>query len=90
VDESRNDLIQDTLYSQSLVKLGFVKGVGRVMASQPRQIPGGGTYHTDGLRAVLFFEKRPVSLSQIEFLDWERLVDYYRKQLDEGDSATLP
>lgn len=90
VDESRNDLIQDTIYSQSLAKLGFVKGVGRVMASQPRQIPGGETYHSDGLRAVLFFEKRPVSLSQIEFFDWERLVDHYRKQLDEVDSTTLP
>ena len=90
VDESRNDLIQDTIYSQSLVKLGFVKGVGRAMASQPRQIPGAGIYHTDGLRAVLFFEKRPVSLAQIEFLDWERLMDYYRKQLDDGNSVTHP
>jgi hypothetical protein len=79
VDEARNDLVQDMIYSQSLVKMGFVKGVGRIMASTPRKIPNGATYHTDGLRAVLIFEKRPVSLSEIQFLDWERLVDYYRQ-----------
>jgi len=86
VDEARNDLIQDIIYSQSLVKLGFVKGVGRVMASTPRKISGGATYHTDGLRAVLMFERRPVSLSEIEFLGWERLVDHYRQQFDGVES----
>jgi hypothetical protein len=79
VDEARNDLIQDIIYSQSLVKMGFVKGVGSVMASIPRKIPSGATYHTDGLRAVLMFERRPVSLSEIEFFGWERLVDHYRQ-----------
>ena len=78
VDEARNDLIQDIIYSQNLAKMGFVKGVGRVMASTPRKISSGATYHTDGLRGVLIFEQRPVSLSEIEFLGWERLVDHYR------------
>ena len=78
VDEARNDLIQDIIYSQNLAKMGFVKGVGRVMASTSRKISSGATYHTDGLRGVLIFEQRPVSLSEIEFLEWERLVDHYR------------
>jgi hypothetical protein len=86
VDEARNDLVQDIIYSQSLVKMGFVKGVGRVMASTPQKIPRGATYHTDGLRAVLMFEDRSVSLSEIEFFGWERLVDHYRQQLDIGKS----
>jgi hypothetical protein len=86
VDEARSDLIQDIIYSQSLIKMGFVKGVGRVMASIPRKIPSGATYHTDGLRAVLMFERRPVSLSEIELFGWERLVDHYRQQLDIGKS----
>jgi hypothetical protein len=85
VDEARNNLVQDIVYSQSLLKMGFVKGVGRVMASTPRKLPSGATYHTDGLRAVLLFEKRPVSLSEIEFFRWERLVDHYRQQLDGGE-----
>jgi hypothetical protein len=83
VDEARNDLIQDLIYSQFLTKLGFVKGVGQVMASQPRTTPSGATYHTDGLRAVFLFEQRSVALSEIEFFDWERLVDYHRQQFGE-------
>jgi hypothetical protein len=90
VDEARNDLIQDVIYSQSLVKMGFIKGVGRVMASNPRKTPSGATYHTDGLRAVLVFERRPVALSEIEFLGWERLDDHYRQQLGRGASKTNP
>lgn len=75
VDEARYDLIQDVMYSQFLAKMGFVRGVGRVMASNPRKTTNGSSYHTDGLRAVLFFEHRPIPLSGIEFLEWERLVD---------------
>jgi hypothetical protein len=86
VDEARNDLVQDLIYSQFLAKMGFVKGVGQVMESNPRKTPGGGTYHTDGLRAVLFFEKRPVHLSEIGFLEWERLVDHYRQQVGSEDA----
>jgi len=90
VDEARNDLIQDIIYSQSLVKMGFVKGVGRVMASNPRKTLSGATYQTDGLRAVLVFQRRPVALSEIEFLGWERLVDHYRQQLGSDASKTNP
>ena len=83
VDAARNDLIQDMVYSQCLTKLGFVKGVGRVMASQPRATPSGTIYHTDGLRAVFLFEQKSVSLSEIEFFDWERLIDHHRQQYGE-------
>jgi hypothetical protein len=85
VDEARNDIVQDMIYSQSLVKLGFVKGVGRVTDLNPRKTSSAGTYHTDGLRAVLFFERKPISISQLQFLEWERLADYYRKQIDSGE-----
>lgn len=74
VDEARNDLIQDWVYSQSLTKLGYVTGVGRVRVSAPRTTPNGGTYYTDGLRAVLLFEQGHVSLSDLGFFEWERLV----------------
>ncbi|MDX1815527.1 MAG: LssY C-terminal domain-containing protein, partial [Thermodesulfobacteriota bacterium] len=90
VDEARNDLVQDVMYSQSLAKIGFVKGVGRVMALREQETPSGVTYHTDGLRAVLFIEQRPVALSEIEFLGWERLVDHYRRQPGSGESKINP
>jgi hypothetical protein len=86
VDEARNDLVQDLAYSQSLRKMGFVKGVGKVMAREPRKTPDGSTYHTDGLRAVFLFDGENVPLSQIGNFDWERLLDHYREQVDTAES----
>jgi hypothetical protein len=78
VDAARIDMIYDALYSQHLIEYGFVKGVGRVSAASPRTTPGGSTYYTDGLRAVMVFGADPVSLSEIEFIRWERLMDHRR------------
>jgi LssY C-terminus len=79
VDEARNDVLQDLLYSQAVSKIGFVKGAGTVGASESGQTLT--PYHTDGLRAVLVFGSKTVSLADIDFFDWERLVDYYRRQV---------
>ena len=70
VDEARNLLIQDMMYSGSLEKIGFVTGVGQAPDTQPRRTFGGARYYTDGLRAVLFFATRPLSLKDVEFLHW--------------------
>lgn len=70
VDEARNLLIQDLMYSGGLEKLGFVNGVGVAPETHQRTTAGGATYYTDGLRAVFFFATRPRSLSDVEFLDW--------------------
>jgi hypothetical protein len=79
VDEARNDVVQDLLYSQALARIGFVTGAGG--ASDPGQVPSGSSYHTDGLRAVLVFGSEAVSLAEIDFFHWERLVDHYRRQV---------
>lgn len=86
VDEARNDMIQDLVYSQSVGKIGFVKGVGQVMVLDPRTTPAGSTYHTDGLRAVFLFDGENTPLSKIGNFDWERLLDHYRKQIDTAES----
>ncbi|HTH62577.1 MAG TPA: LssY C-terminal domain-containing protein [Paraburkholderia sp.] len=75
VDEARNYLIQDLMYSGGLEKLGFVNGVGATPQDHSRSTLGGATYHTDGLRAVVFFATRPHSLSDVEFLDWVPYLD---------------
>lgn len=63
MDEARNLLVQDMMYSGGLARLGFATG-----AAKP---PAGATpYLTDGLRAVLFLATRPLSLADVEFLDW--------------------
>jgi hypothetical protein len=79
VDEARNDVVQDLLYSQALAKIGFVVGAGSFSAAGPGQTPDGSSYHTDGLRAVLVFGGDAVSLAEVDFLDWERLVDQRRR-----------
>jgi hypothetical protein len=56
-DEARNLVIQDLMYSGGLDKLGFARGAG---AGE----------HRDGLRAVMFFATRPLSLSDVEILEW--------------------
>jgi LssY-like putative type I secretion system component LssY len=61
VDEARNLLVQDMMYSGGLDKLGFAHG-------------SGARERGDGLRAVLFFVTRPLSLSDVEILDWVQLI----------------
>lgn len=70
VDEARNFLVQDMMYSGGLEKLGFINGVGEAGGASPRSTFDGASYRTDGLRAVLFFATRPLSMSDVEVLDW--------------------
>jgi len=70
VDEARNVVVQDCIYSEGLERLGFVGGVGPADRSRERTTFGGAGYFTDGLRAVLFFAARPLSLSDLQILDW--------------------
>ncbi len=71
-DEARNGLTQDLAYSQALVKFGYVKGVGEAPRAAPRGNLTGDPYFTDGLRVVLFFDRRPTTLADIGMLDWDR------------------
>ena len=71
VDEARRYFIEDLAYSQAVSRIGFVKGVGVVAKEAPRMNLVGDPFYTDGLRAVLFFEPRPYTLSDIQLLDWE-------------------
>lgn len=70
VDEVRGLLIQDLLYSGGLDTLAFVTGVGATAPGASRESLGGSSYYTDGLRAVLFLSTRPLSLSNLNVLDW--------------------
>jgi hypothetical protein len=71
VDEVRNILVQDLIYSGGLAQLAFATGVGAVPPSQPRELPGDEHYYTDGLRGVLLFSTRPMTLPDVKLLDWE-------------------
>ena len=71
IDDARHALVEDLLFSQALSKVGWVQGVGRATPSKPRENLTGDPYYTDGLRTVLFIEKGPISMNQIQAIDWE-------------------
>ena len=64
------------------IKLGFVAGAGRLSAAPPLPRPDGPSYETDGLRAVVVFERRPVALSEIQLFDWGRLAEHRGRTVD--------
>jgi len=75
VDEARNLLVQDLLYSGGLAKLGFIGGAGSGGEVSQDAYRHAAHYSSDGLRAVLFFVTRPLALSDIEFLNWEPYLE---------------
>ena len=85
VDESRSLLIQDLLYSGGLAQLGFVRGSAAIPETGAADTGGdAASYHSDGLRAVLFFVTRPLTLSDIELLDW---VPALEQRVDEAANS---
>ena len=77
VDEARRYFVEDLAYSQALAIIGYVKGVGIVNKEAPRMNLVGDPFYTDGFRAVLFFEPRPYTLSDIVMLEWEIPSGHY-------------
>jgi hypothetical protein len=71
VDEARTALQEDMIYSQSLTRLGLVKGVGAASRNEPRRNLTRDPYYTDGFRGVLIFDIHPTALTNIRFLPWE-------------------
>jgi hypothetical protein len=74
VDEARNLVIQDFMYSGGLEALAFATGVGAVPRARPRPSADDSGYYTDGMRAVLFVGTRPRAFSEVEVLDWEPVL----------------
>ena len=70
VDETREYLVENLAYSQSLAKLGYVDGVGAAPIDEPRGNLTGDPYFTDGLRVVLWVASQPTDIGDIEELDW--------------------
>jgi len=72
VDEARNYLVQDILRSERLARFGWVRGVVPATPSAPSYMADGTPFFTDGLRAVMMFDKEPISMEQIRLLEWEK------------------
>lgn len=70
VDETREYLLENLAYAQSLKAFGYVGGVGEVPREQPRGNLTGDPWFTDGYRLVLWLSSEPVTIADLEVLDW--------------------
>jgi LssY C-terminus len=70
VDGAALALAEDVVYSQGLQRLAFVAGVGAAPRNAPRFNLTRDPYFTQGMRIVLFFDRTPTSLKDIEILPW--------------------
>jgi hypothetical protein len=70
VDETREFLLENLAYSQSVAKIGYVGGVGPASIDAPRKNLTGDPYFTDGYRVVLWVSSIPVAIDDIELLPW--------------------
>jgi hypothetical protein len=71
VDDTRDGLIGDLAYSQSLHATGYVTGSQRSTFEKTHYNLTPDPYYSDGLRAVMLLDQRPVPLNEIVILDWE-------------------
>lgn len=70
VDEARAALAEDLLFSQGLVKVGYVRGTEPVAVNNPRTNLTGDPYYTNGLRVVLMLDRRTVPIREVQFFNW--------------------
>ncbi|MGI9592187.1 MAG: LssY C-terminal domain-containing protein [Myxococcota bacterium] len=70
VDETREFLLEDLAYSQSLAKFGYAGGVGAASLEGQRSNLTGDPYFTDGYRLVLWVSSKPVDIADVEFVPW--------------------
>jgi hypothetical protein len=69
VDETREYLLEDLAYAQSVKAFGYVPGVGAAPFEAPRGNLTGDPYFTDGLRLMIFVSGEAVDISEIDVLD---------------------
>ena len=70
VDETREYLVEDLAYAQSLGGFGYVSGVGPADFDNPRGNLTGDPYFTDGRRVVLFLSGEPADIGEIGLIDF--------------------
>lgn len=69
VDETREFLLEDLGFNQSLKAIGYVGGVGAAPYEQPRGNLTGDPYFTDGERLVMWLSSEPVGLDELQLID---------------------
>ena len=71
IDEARNELMQEMLFSQGLLKIGYAGGIPVSTPEAPAFNLTGDPYFNDGLRAVLLMSKELTPIQDVEFFGWQ-------------------
>ena len=71
VDETREFLVENLAYAQTLGQFAYAGGVGAASRDEPRQNLTGDPYFTDGLRVVLWLSEELRDLDEVEYERWE-------------------
>ncbi|MGB2247985.1 MAG: LssY C-terminal domain-containing protein [Alcanivorax sediminis] len=71
VDEARDYLLQDMIFSQRLSEFGYVRAMDARSIAEPGHNLTGDPFITDGLRLVMFFHQPMTPMHQVKDLDWE-------------------
>ena len=87
VDEARDYLLQDMIFSQRLAEFGYV----RAMPPHPIESPGhnltGDPFMTDGLRLVMFFHSPMTPMHAVRNLHWQEANRDRRQWLEHSPNT---
>jgi hypothetical protein len=70
VDETREFLLENLAYHQTLAKFAYVGGSNASSIDEPGRNLTGDPYYTDGLRLVIWIASEPKDLQDIMYVDW--------------------
>ena len=70
VDETREFLLENLAYHQTLAKIAYVGGSNASSIDEPGRNLTGDPYYTDGLRLVMWIASEPKDLQDIKYVDW--------------------
>jgi len=71
VDSAMWYMFQKLWYSETLLKFGWIMSGEAAPIDEPHTDFQGSTYFTSGIRVAMWLSGDPVSLQDIEFLDWD-------------------
>jgi hypothetical protein len=74
VDEARGSVTEDFAHARSLVRFGYVSGIGAATPEEPHRNLMNARWWTDGLRVVVDVSADKVPIEEIEFFYWEWAV----------------
>lgn len=87
VDEARDYLLQDMIFSQRLAEFGYVRSMAPATIAEPGHNLTGDPFITDGLRLVMFFHSPMTPMHEVRSLGWEQPDRDRRARLSDIDSA---